>query len=110
MRFFVFESGVWAGWLTFFWVVCVGLSKAQRGLHLNEDIYAGMSVLMRGGINKHVEYMQVGKGKDLGNDHPAPSSDPHRYLLTPPHQKRIQLRPSLLLQTCHGNVRTNAFS
>ncbi|KAJ3299902.1 hypothetical protein HK104_006053 [Borealophlyctis nickersoniae] len=43
-----------------------GVSKAQRGLHLNEDIYAGMSVLMRGGINKHVEYMQVGKGKDLG--------------------------------------------
>ncbi|KAI8999946.1 1,3-beta-glucan synthase component-domain-containing protein [Gaertneriomyces semiglobifer] len=42
------------------------LSKAQRGLHLNEDIYAGMAALMRGGVNKHAEYMQVGKGKDLG--------------------------------------------
>ncbi|KAJ3175376.1 1,3-beta-D-glucan synthase [Irineochytrium annulatum] len=43
-----------------------GVSKAQRGLHLNEDIFAGMLVFMRGGVNKHAEYMQVGKGKDLG--------------------------------------------
>ncbi|KAJ3191805.1 hypothetical protein HK101_007404 [Irineochytrium annulatum] len=43
-----------------------GVSKAQRGLHLNEDIFAGMMVFMRGGVNKHAEYMQVGKGKDLG--------------------------------------------
>ncbi|KAJ3205728.1 1,3-beta-D-glucan synthase [Dinochytrium kinnereticum] len=54
-----------------FWNLCYalprgGVSKAQRGLHLNEDIYAGMMVFMRGGVNKHAEYMQVGKGKDLG--------------------------------------------
>ena len=43
-----------------------GVSKAQKGLHLNEEIYAAMNVLMRGGINKHAEYIQCGKGRDLG--------------------------------------------
>ncbi|CCK69000.1 1,3-beta-D-glucan synthase KNAG_0B05680 [Huiozyma naganishii CBS 8797] len=43
-----------------------GVSKAQKGLHLNEDIYAGMTALLRGGRIKHVEYYQCGKGRDLG--------------------------------------------
>ncbi|KAI8340562.1 1,3-beta-glucan synthase component-domain-containing protein [Chlamydoabsidia padenii] len=43
-----------------------GVSKAQRGLHLNEDIYAGMNALSRGGRIKHTEYLQCGKGRDLG--------------------------------------------
>ncbi|KAJ3366940.1 hypothetical protein GGF32_000001 [Allomyces javanicus] len=43
-----------------------GVSKAQKGLHLNEDIYAGMNVLSRGGRIKHSEYLQCGKGRDLG--------------------------------------------
>lgn len=43
-----------------------GVSKAQKGLHLNEDIYAGMTALIRGGKIKHCEYMQCGKGRDLG--------------------------------------------
>lgn len=43
-----------------------GVSKAQKGLHLNEDIYAGMTALIRGGRIKHCEYMQCGKGRDLG--------------------------------------------
>lgn len=43
-----------------------GVSKAQRGLHLNEDIYAGMMAISRGGRIKHCEYMQCGKGRDLG--------------------------------------------
>lgn len=43
-----------------------GVSKAQKGLHLNEDVYAGMNVLCRGGRIKHCEYMQCGKGRDLG--------------------------------------------
>ena len=38
-----------------------GVSKAQKGLHLNEDIYAGMNVVLRGGRIKHCEYMQCGK-------------------------------------------------
>lgn len=43
-----------------------GVSKAQKGLHLNEDIYTGMDSVMRGGIIKHCEYNQCGKGRDLG--------------------------------------------
>lgn len=43
-----------------------GVSKAQKGLHLNEDIYAGMNALIRGGRIKHCEYYQCGKGRDLG--------------------------------------------
>ncbi|GMF82008.1 unnamed protein product [[Candida] boidinii] len=43
-----------------------GVSKAQKGLHLNEDIYAGMTALCRGGRIKHCEYFQCGKGRDLG--------------------------------------------
>ncbi|EJS44123.1 fks3p [Saccharomyces arboricola H-6] len=43
-----------------------GLSKAQRGLHLNEDIYAGMNAICRGGRIKHSDYYQCGKGRDLG--------------------------------------------
>ncbi|KAJ1963021.1 1,3-beta-D-glucan synthase [Dipsacomyces acuminosporus] len=43
-----------------------GISKAQKGLHLNEDIYAGMNSFTRGGRIKHTEYFQCGKGRDLG--------------------------------------------
>ncbi len=43
-----------------------GISKAQKGLHLNEDIYAGMNALVRGGRIKHCDYYQCGKGRDLG--------------------------------------------
>ncbi|RSH95464.1 1,3-beta-D-glucan synthase [Saitozyma podzolica] len=43
-----------------------GVSKAQKGLHLNEDIYAGMMAFGRGGRIKHSEYYQCGKGRDLG--------------------------------------------
>lgn len=43
-----------------------GVSKAQKGLHLNEDIFAGMNAVIRGGRIKHCEYFQCGKGRDLG--------------------------------------------
>lgn len=43
-----------------------GVSKGQKGLHLNEDIFAGMNALLRGGRIKHCEYYQCGKGRDLG--------------------------------------------
>lgn len=45
-----------------------GISKAQKGLHLNEDIYAGMNAICRGGLIKHCDYYQCGKGRDLGFD------------------------------------------
>jgi hypothetical protein len=44
-----------------------GVSKAQKGLSVNEDIFAGMNALLRGGRIKHTEYMQCGKGRDLGD-------------------------------------------
>ena len=43
-----------------------GVSKAQKGLHLNEDIFPGMNAFGRGGRIKHMEYYQCGKGRDLG--------------------------------------------
>lgn len=43
-----------------------GVSKAQKGLHLNEDIYAGMMATCRGGRIKHCDYYQCGKGRDMG--------------------------------------------
>ena len=43
-----------------------GVSKAQKGLHLNEDIYAGITAFGRGARIKHTEYYQCGKGRDLG--------------------------------------------
>lgn len=43
-----------------------GISKAQKELHLNEDIYAGMMATCRGGRIKHCDYYQCGKGRDLG--------------------------------------------
>ncbi|ODV95939.1 hypothetical protein PACTADRAFT_75139 [Pachysolen tannophilus NRRL Y-2460] len=43
-----------------------GISKAQKGLHLNEDIYAGMNAVCRGGRIKHSDFFQCGKGRDLG--------------------------------------------
>ena len=43
-----------------------GVAKAQKGLHLNEDIFGGMTAFNRGGRIKHAEYYQCGKGRDLG--------------------------------------------
>lgn len=43
-----------------------GLSKAQKGLHINEDIYAGINAVSRGGVIKHCDFYQCGKGRDLG--------------------------------------------
>ncbi|KAH9025349.1 glycosyl transferase [Lactarius deliciosus] len=41
------------------------ISKAQKGLHLNEDIFADMNAFDRGSHIKHSEYYQCGKGHDL---------------------------------------------
>jgi 1,3-beta-glucan synthase len=38
------------------------VSKAQKGLHLNEDIYAGMTAFDCGRHIKHTEYYQCSKG------------------------------------------------
>jgi 1,3-beta-glucan synthase len=43
-----------------------GVSKGQKSLHVNEDIFGGMNAFGRGGRIKHSEYYQCGKGRDLG--------------------------------------------
>eukprot|EP00457_Paulinella_chromatophora_P000120 gb/GEZN01000120.1/.p1 GENE.gb/GEZN01000120.1/~~gb/GEZN01000120.1/.p1 ORF type:complete len:2191 (+),score=319.80 gb/GEZN01000120.1/:64-6636(+) len=43
-----------------------GISKASKGIHLSEDIFAGFNSTLRGGRNCFREYLQVGKGRDVG--------------------------------------------
>lgn len=43
-----------------------GISKASRGIHLSEDIFAGFNSTLRRGNVTHHEYIQVGKGRDVG--------------------------------------------
>ncbi|EFJ07512.1 glucan Synthse like 5 [Selaginella moellendorffii] len=43
-----------------------GISKASRTINLSEDIFAGYNSTLRGGMVTHHEYIQVGKGRDLG--------------------------------------------
>ncbi|KAL1498897.1 hypothetical protein AB1Y20_013419 [Prymnesium parvum] len=43
-----------------------GVSKASRTLHLSEDIFAGFNCSMRGGSIAYVEFIHVGKGRDMG--------------------------------------------
>lgn len=43
-----------------------GLSKASRVINISEDIYAGFNCTLRGGNVTHHEYIQVGKGRDVG--------------------------------------------
>ncbi len=43
-----------------------GISKATKKLNVSEDVFAGMDATLRGHKIKHVEYIQVGKGRDMG--------------------------------------------
>ncbi|KAJ4970358.1 hypothetical protein NE237_003457 [Protea cynaroides] len=43
-----------------------GISKASQGIHLSEDIFAGFNSTLRLGNVTHHEYIQVGKGRDVG--------------------------------------------
>lgn len=43
-----------------------GISKASKGINLSEDIFAGYNAVIRGGRVKMKEYVQVGKGRDVG--------------------------------------------
>ena len=35
-------------------------------INVSEDIFAGYSATLRGGESGHVEFLQVGKGRDVG--------------------------------------------
>ncbi|KAH9189347.1 hypothetical protein AeNC1_008675, partial [Aphanomyces euteiches] len=43
-----------------------GTAKASRGINLSEDIFAGFNTTLRGGNVSHEEFIQVGKGRDVG--------------------------------------------
>ncbi|GAB4824930.1 Callose synthase 12 [Ancistrocladus abbreviatus] len=43
-----------------------GISKASRVINISEDIFAGFNSTLRGGNVTHHEYIQVGKGRDVG--------------------------------------------
>ncbi|KAH9740871.1 callose synthase 9 [Citrus sinensis] len=43
-----------------------GISKASRVINISEDIYAGFNTTLRQGNVTHHEYIQVGKGRDVG--------------------------------------------
>ncbi|RHY33252.1 hypothetical protein DYB34_003243 [Aphanomyces astaci] len=43
-----------------------GTAKSSRGINLSEDIFAGFNTTLRGGRVTHEEFIQVGKGRDVG--------------------------------------------
>ncbi|XP_042448753.1 callose synthase 12-like isoform X1 [Zingiber officinale] len=43
-----------------------GISKASRVINISEDIFAGFNCTLRRGNVTHHEYIQVGKGRDVG--------------------------------------------
>jgi len=49
-----------------FFITRGGMSKASKMIHVSEDIFAGFKSTLRGGRILHKEYVQVGKGRDLG--------------------------------------------
>lgn len=49
-----------------FFITRGGISKSSKGINLSEDIFAGYNNVIRGGAVGFKEYMQVGKGRDVG--------------------------------------------
>ena len=49
-----------------FFITRGGVSKASQGINLSEDIFAGYNNIIRGGSVGFKEYVQVGKGRDVG--------------------------------------------
>ena len=43
-----------------------GTAKASAVVNVSEDIFAGFNAVLRGGESTHAEFMQVGKGRDVG--------------------------------------------
>ncbi|GAB4842952.1 Callose synthase 7 [Ancistrocladus abbreviatus] len=43
-----------------------GISKASKIINLSEDVFSGFNSTLRGGYVTHHEYIQVGKGRDVG--------------------------------------------
>ena len=45
-----------------------GVSKASRQLHLSEDIFGGINLVLRGGRVKYLGFMMVGKAREVSFD------------------------------------------
>lgn len=43
-----------------------GMSKASKGINLSEDVFAGFNATIRGRTVNFKEYVQTGKGRDMG--------------------------------------------
>ncbi|KVH89522.1 callose synthase 11-like [Cynara cardunculus var. scolymus] len=50
----------------FWFITRGGISKASKTINISEDIFAGFNCTLRGGNVTHHEYIQVGKGRDVG--------------------------------------------
>jgi 1,3-beta-glucan synthase len=55
-------------WNKLFVMTRGGVSKATRGFHISEDVFAGYNAALRGGRVKFKEYICCGKGRDMGFD------------------------------------------
>ena len=49
-----------------FFITRGGISKSSKGINLSEDIFAGYNNIIRGGSVGFKEYVQFGKGRDVG--------------------------------------------
>jgi len=49
-----------------FFITRGGMSKSSKMIHVSEDIFAGFKSTLRGGRILHKEWIQCGKGRDLG--------------------------------------------
>jgi hypothetical protein len=45
---------------------CGGVSKPNKSQHVSEDVFGGYNVMLRGREIKYVDYIAVGKGRDMG--------------------------------------------
>ncbi|CDI80237.1 hypothetical protein EPH_0008810 [Eimeria praecox] len=50
----------------FFVQTCGSCSKASNGINLSEDVFAGFNCTARGYCVHHADYIQCGKGRDVG--------------------------------------------
>ncbi|KAL2483243.1 Callose synthase 12 [Forsythia ovata] len=50
----------------FWFITRGGISKGSRVINISEDIFAGFNCTLRGGNITHHEYIQFGKGRDVG--------------------------------------------
>lgn len=50
----------------FWFIFCGGISKVLRVINISEDIFVGFNCILRGGNVIYYEYIQVGKGRDVG--------------------------------------------